>query len=213
MQGTAHTRTRLPRSARFRASTSATAVSSQARRSTARWTMQTLDAETLTDARRERDSWLAGLREGRIASPSATTFAAVFSDWQASRRISERTRKHERHLAEKRLGSLARRAASRTSRSTEIATAPPRAARTLRRPLLPPDVSAPRRRRSRTRSVAASSPATRSTACAVRAADAASERERSPSRRRDGRPPRRRRRDAALADRARPRRIRGPAAR
>ena len=34
-----------------------------------RWTMQTLDAETLTEARRERESLLAGLREGRVAAP------------------------------------------------------------------------------------------------------------------------------------------------
>ncbi len=70
------------------------------------WTMKTLEAETLTEARHERESWLAGLREGRIASPSAATFAAVFEDWQESRRISERTRTHERHLLAKRLGTL-----------------------------------------------------------------------------------------------------------
>ncbi len=34
-----------------------------------RWTMQTLAAETLTEARRERESLLAGLREGRVAAP------------------------------------------------------------------------------------------------------------------------------------------------
>ena len=32
-----------------------------------RWTLRTLAAETLTEARRERESILAGLREGRIA--------------------------------------------------------------------------------------------------------------------------------------------------
>lgn len=72
-----------------------------------RWTMRTLDAETITDARRERESWLAGVREGRIAAPTVATFRAVFEDWQASRRISDRTAGHERHLLEKRLGELA----------------------------------------------------------------------------------------------------------
>lgn len=74
-----------------------------------RWTMHTLDADTLTDARRERDSWLAGLREGRIAAPRSTTVADVFEDWQASRRLSERTLAHERHVFAKRLDKLAHR--------------------------------------------------------------------------------------------------------
>jgi len=71
-----------------------------------RWTMQTLGATTLTDARRERDSWLTGLREGRIASPAAATFAEVFTDWQDSRELGERTRVHERHLLDKRLAAI-----------------------------------------------------------------------------------------------------------
>lgn len=72
-----------------------------------RWTTHTLDAETLTDARRERDSWLTGLREGRIAAPARATFADVLADWQAGRpNLSERTRAHERHVADKRLASL-----------------------------------------------------------------------------------------------------------
>lgn len=72
-----------------------------------RWTTKTLEAETLTEARRERESWLTGMREGRIASPSSASFEAVFEDWQESRRISDRTRIHERHLLDKRLADLA----------------------------------------------------------------------------------------------------------
>lgn len=34
-----------------------------------RWMMKTLEAETLTDARRERESLLAGLREGLLRRP------------------------------------------------------------------------------------------------------------------------------------------------
>ena len=45
-----------------------------------RSTMHNLDADTLTEARRERDSWLAGLREGRIAAPARATFGDVFAD-------------------------------------------------------------------------------------------------------------------------------------
>lgn len=73
-----------------------------------RWTMHTLNAVTLTEARRERESWLAGLREGRIAAPAQATFGDVFDDWQEARasKISERTRENERHIAKKRLGSL-----------------------------------------------------------------------------------------------------------
>jgi integrase len=84
-----------------------------------RWTMRTLDAQTLTGARYERESWLAGLREGRIAAPSATTFAGVFADWQASRPISERTQRDEQQVA-KRLAPLMARRVQEIS-STEIA--------------------------------------------------------------------------------------------
>ena len=45
-----------------------------------RWRMVTLDADTLTEARRERDGLLAGLREGRTRRRSATTFGRLFSD-------------------------------------------------------------------------------------------------------------------------------------
>ena len=71
-----------------------------------RWTMTTLDAETLTDARRERESLLAGLREGRIAARTTVTFGDVFGDYQASRRLSERTMTHERQLLDCHLGKL-----------------------------------------------------------------------------------------------------------
>ena len=76
---------------------------------TRRWRMTMLHAETLTEARRERDSLLAGLREARVAAPAATTLAAVFSEYQAARSLAERTRTHERHLFERHLGTLASR--------------------------------------------------------------------------------------------------------
>jgi integrase len=86
-----------------------------------RWMLHTLDAETLTEARRERESWVTGLREGRIPTPDRATFAEVFADWQDARpKLSERTRKHERHVAGKRLGSLLDRRVQ-TVTSTEIA--------------------------------------------------------------------------------------------
>jgi integrase len=66
-------------------------------------TIRNTDARNVTEAVRARESLLAGLREGRIASPARTTFAEVFSEWQDSRTISERTREKEeyalRHLA------------------------------------------------------------------------------------------------------------------
>ena len=74
-----------------------------------RWTMKTLQAETLTEARRERASLLAGLREGRIAAPASATFADVFAEYQAARTLSERTRAHERHLLDRHLDDLQRR--------------------------------------------------------------------------------------------------------
>lgn len=74
-----------------------------------RWTMKTLDAETLTEARRERASMLAGLREGRIAAPAAATFADVFAEHQEARKLSDRTRAHERHLLDRHLDDFKRR--------------------------------------------------------------------------------------------------------
>ena len=77
-------------------STFATDVSFAGYSISGRWTMTTLAAETLTEARRERASLIAGHREGRIASRSSTTFGDVFTEWQASRVISDRTAEHER---------------------------------------------------------------------------------------------------------------------
>src|SRR4051812_23835272 len=98
-----------------------------------RWTMRTLDADTLTEARRERDSLVAGLREGRIAAPAAATlpeprreadslvaglrggrtaapaaatFADVFAEYQAARNLSPRTIAHERHLVGRHASAL-----------------------------------------------------------------------------------------------------------
>ena len=71
-----------------------------------RWTMRTLAAETLTEARRERESLLAGLREGRIAAPDRVTFAAVFAEYQDARTLAPRTRAHERHLLDRHLVEL-----------------------------------------------------------------------------------------------------------
>jgi len=71
-----------------------------------RWTMRTLAAETLTEARREREGLLAGIRDGRIPAPAAATFEDVFAEHQASRSLSERTQKHERHLLERHLRNL-----------------------------------------------------------------------------------------------------------
>jgi integrase len=72
-----------------------------------RWQMRTLRAETLTEARRERESLLAGLREGRIAAPDRATFADAFDEYQASRKLAERTRRHERHLRDRHLSAFA----------------------------------------------------------------------------------------------------------
>lgn len=74
-----------------------------------RWTMRTLEAETLTDARRERDGLLAGLREGRIATPDTATFVEVFAEHQDARSLAERTRVHEQQLVDRHLAELKRR--------------------------------------------------------------------------------------------------------
>jgi integrase len=60
--------------------------------------MTTLEAETLTEARRERESLLAARREGRTSAPSQRTFEDLFDEWQRARDLSERTRKHECEL-------------------------------------------------------------------------------------------------------------------
>jgi integrase len=72
--------------------------------------MENLDAATLTEARREKDSKIAALRESRVA-PAAVTFAGLFSEYQDARRLSARTRAHEQHLAGRHLGALAARRA------------------------------------------------------------------------------------------------------
>lgn len=71
-----------------------------------RWRMRTLDADTLTEARRDRESWLAGLREGRIAAPSTATFGDVFAEYQDARTLSPRTRAHEQHLLDRHLARM-----------------------------------------------------------------------------------------------------------
>jgi integrase len=63
-----------------------------------KWKMQTLEAATLTEARRERESLLAGLREGRTAAPAAITTQDLFEDWLRSRTVGDRTAAHERWL-------------------------------------------------------------------------------------------------------------------
>jgi integrase len=75
-------------------------------KSDGRWTMKTLFAETLTDARREREGLLAGLREGRIAAPDRATFADVFVEYQSARSLSDRTRAHEQHLLDRHLADF-----------------------------------------------------------------------------------------------------------
>ena len=71
-----------------------------------KWQTKTLVAETLTEARRERESLLAGLREGRIAQRTGATFGECFDEFQGSRQLSERTRLHERHLCDRHLSAL-----------------------------------------------------------------------------------------------------------
>jgi integrase len=89
-----------------------------------RWTMKALDAETLTEARRQRESLLAGLREGRIAQRDGATFADCFAEYQDARSLSERTRGHESHLLARHLKAL------KTRRVQEITAS--EIARTLR---------------------------------------------------------------------------------
>jgi integrase len=71
-----------------------------------RWTMHTLDATTLTEAKRGRDSWLAGIREGRTAARNAITLADLFAEHQNARDLSDRTRQHEQHLLDRHLAAL-----------------------------------------------------------------------------------------------------------
>jgi hypothetical protein len=92
------------------------------------WRMVTLRAETITEARRERDSILAGLREGRTRAPDEITVDALFADYQQARNLSERTRTHERHLYDRHLAPLAKRRAQRgnSGRARAHPARPPR---------------------------------------------------------------------------------------
>ena len=56
--------------------------------------MKSLDANDLSAAKKERESPVTGLREGRVAAKNDSTVASVFSDSQSSRRISKRTVRH-----------------------------------------------------------------------------------------------------------------------
>jgi integrase len=71
-----------------------------------RWTMRTLDAATLTEARREREALIADLAAGRAAPRSGVTFADAFADWQRSRALSERTIRDERAVARRYLSTI-----------------------------------------------------------------------------------------------------------
>ncbi len=70
------------------------------------WRMQNLDAATLTEARRERESVIAALREKRTAAPDRATFSDLFAEYQDARNLSARTRAHERHLLNRHLDSF-----------------------------------------------------------------------------------------------------------
>jgi integrase len=60
----------------------------------------------LTEAKKARDSYLVGLDEGRIPEREAQTLAEVFSEWQDSRSLADRTRAHEQHLLDRHLADL-----------------------------------------------------------------------------------------------------------
>lgn len=71
-----------------------------------RWQMVNLRATTITEAKRERESLLAGMREGRVAAKDDATFLDVFNEWQASREISEQTQNHEALVLRRYLSEL-----------------------------------------------------------------------------------------------------------
>jgi integrase len=62
-----------------------------------------LRATTVRDAKRERASLLAALREGRQAARSEMTFAALFDEWLATRRgrVAERTLEYDETQAKR----------------------------------------------------------------------------------------------------------------
>lgn len=76
-----------------------------------KWKMRTLEAATLTEARRERESLLAALREGRTAAPDSLTLRDLFADHMQARELSARTDAHERDLFDRYLGTIAGRRA------------------------------------------------------------------------------------------------------
>ena len=71
-----------------------------------KWTITALDAESVTEAKKARESLLAGLREGRIAQRNGARFSECFDEYQGARSLSERTREHERHLCDRHLSAL-----------------------------------------------------------------------------------------------------------
>jgi integrase len=85
--------------------------------SAGRWRMQTLEAQTLTEARRERESLLAGLREGRSATPASLTVRELFADYMQSRNLGARTDAHERDMFDRYLDAIATRRAQGVSPS------------------------------------------------------------------------------------------------
>ena len=98
-----------------------------------KWQMVNLQATTITEAKREQASLVAGLREGRIAARDDATFRIVFEEWQESRELSERTREHERCVRRRYLSDLDSRRVQDV-RASELArvlggasTAPPEA--------------------------------------------------------------------------------------
>lgn len=99
---------------------------------TGKWRIQTLRAETLTEARRQRDALLSGLRDGRALAPDTATFADLFADYLDARSLSDRTRTHERHLCARHLTGLVDRRAQDVT-AAEIA----RLLRTMRETFSP----------------------------------------------------------------------------
>jgi integrase len=71
---------------------------------TGRWTMPTLEATNLRDAKREREALIAALREGRAASKSTLDFDAcldAYLEALAGSSARERTVRHNRWVADR----------------------------------------------------------------------------------------------------------------
>ena len=68
-----------------------------------RWRTQKLRATTLREAKKERASILAALREGRIAARSEITLGALSDDWLATRlgNVSERTYEYDEGMVKR----------------------------------------------------------------------------------------------------------------